>query len=52
MSEYSVKQKLWDITRQKVKDRNPVALQKELIQIAAMAIMALMSMERFTGGDI
>lgn len=43
---------VWDITRQKYKYRNAAALRKEFIQLAAMAIRALRSMDNFTGGKI
>jgi chaperonin GroEL (HSP60 family) len=40
---------LWDITRQKQKNRSRNEIHKELIQIAAMAVKALRSMENFGG---
>ena len=43
---------VWDITRQKKRDRDPVALRKELIQVAAMAVKAIESMENLTGGSV
>lgn len=43
---------VWDITKQKQKDRSKVALRAELIQVAAMAIKALNSLDRFTGGNV
>lgn len=45
-------QEVWEITMQKRKDRNPVALQKELIQVAAMAVKAIASMPNLVGGNI
>ncbi len=43
---------VWDITRMKRKDRDQVNLEKEFIQIAAMAVKALESMGNFTGGAV
>lgn len=43
---------VWDITRQKRRDRSAADLQKELIQIGAMAVKALESMENFVGGTV
>lgn len=43
---------VWDIVRLKKRDRDPEALRKELVQLAAMAIKALQSMENFTGGTV
>jgi NTP pyrophosphatase (non-canonical NTP hydrolase) len=43
---------VWDITRQKRKDRDEAHLRKELIQIGAMALKALQSMHNFTGGKV
>ena len=43
---------VWDITRQKRRDRSALELQKEFIQIGAMAIKALESMESFVGGSV
>ncbi len=43
---------VWDITRQKRCLRNELELRKELIQIAAMALKALASMENFIGGHV
>jgi NTP pyrophosphatase (non-canonical NTP hydrolase) len=43
---------VWDITRQKRKDRNAKDLRKELIQIGAMAVKAIGSMDNFIGGTI
>lgn len=41
---------MWDITRMKRRDRDAISLRKELIQIGAMAVKALESMDQFTGG--
>lgn len=43
---------VWIICKQKRKDRNAEELRKELIQVAAMAVKALKSMENFTGGAV
>jgi hypothetical protein len=43
---------VWDITRQKRRDREALELRKEFIQIAAMAVKGLASMENFTGGYV
>ncbi len=43
---------VWDITRQKRCYRNELELRKEFIQIAAMAIKALNSMDNFLGGNV
>ena len=43
---------VWDITRQKRRDRDALELRKELIQIAAMAVKALGSIEHFIGGSV
>lgn len=43
---------IWDVTRQKKRDRDAEALRKELIQLAAMAIKAVKSMENFVGGNV
>jgi hypothetical protein len=43
---------VWDITRQKRRDRSSLALQTEFTQIAAMAVRALNSLGNFVGGDI
>jgi NTP pyrophosphatase (non-canonical NTP hydrolase) len=40
---------VWEITRQKRRDRNADALRKELVQVAAMAIKAINSMDNFVG---
>ena len=41
---------LWDLTRLKKRNRRPKALEKELVQIAAMAVKALQSIDNFHGG--
>lgn len=43
---------VWDITRMKRRDRDPHEIRKELIQLGAMAIKALESMENFVGGKV
>ena len=43
---------VWDIARQKRRERNELELRKELIQVAAMAVKALGSMENFIGGKV
>lgn len=47
---------LWEIAKQKRRDRDPAALRVELIQIATMAIKTIRSMESsphiFTGGTV
>lgn len=43
---------VWDITRQKRKNRDRSELREEFIQIAAMAIKAIKSMDNFVGGDV
>lgn len=40
---------LWEITRQKRKDRSVDDIRKELTQIAAVAVKALESVENFVG---
>lgn len=42
---------VWDITKQKRKNRSKEDLRKEFIQIAAMAIKAINSMDKFVGGS-
>lgn len=41
---------VWDICRQKRSLRDPAALHKELVQLAAMAVRAIQSLQNFTGG--
>jgi hypothetical protein len=43
---------LWANTRKKRKDRSATAIHDELIQIAAMAVKAIASMENFVGGSV
>lgn len=43
---------VWDITRQKRRERDHDELRKEFVQLAAMAVKALQSMENFTGGKV
>lgn len=43
---------VWDITRQKRKNRNAADLRKEFVQIGAMAIKAINSMDNFIGGKV
>jgi NTP pyrophosphatase (non-canonical NTP hydrolase) len=43
---------LWDITRQKRKNRSREEMHRELVQIAAMAIKALRSMQNFGGKEV
>lgn len=43
---------VWDIARQKRRDRDPMEIRKEMIQIAAMAVKAIGSLENFIGGQV
>lgn len=43
---------IWEITRQKRRERNGEELRKEFIQLGAMALKALVSLENFTGGSV
>lgn len=43
---------VWDVTKQKRRDRDAENLRKEFIQIAAMAIKVINSMDRFVGGTV
>ncbi len=43
---------VWDITRLKRKDRNASDLRKEFIQVAAMAVKAIESIDNFVGGKV
>lgn len=43
---------IWDITKLKKKNRDADHLRAELIQLAAMAVKAIQSMENFVGGDV
>jgi hypothetical protein len=43
---------VWDVTRQKRRDRDAQALRKEFIQLAAMAVKAVHSLDNFVGGAV
>jgi hypothetical protein len=43
---------VWDIVKLKKCKRDKEALRKELIQVAAMAIKAIHSLDNFVGGEI
>lgn len=43
---------IWDLTRLKKRGREPGKVRQELIQLAAMAIKAIHSIDNFVGGDI
>ena len=43
---------VWDITRQKRRDRSDEHLTKELIQLGAMVLKAYKSMPNFVGGNV
>ena len=43
---------IWDVTRQKKMDRDRNALRKEFIQLAAMAVKAIHSLDNFVGGTV
>jgi uncharacterized membrane protein YgaE (UPF0421/DUF939 family) len=43
---------VWDITRQKRRERDPMEIRKEMVQIAAMAIKSIRSLDNFVGGDV
>ena len=43
---------IWEITRMKRRDRHAETLKHELIQLAAMAIKAIHSMDNLTGGPV
>ncbi len=43
---------IWDITRMKRRDRDREDLQKEFIQLAAMAVKAIQSLDNFVGGSV
>ena len=43
---------VWDITRLKRKIRDKDKLKEEFVQIAAMAIKAINSMDNFVGGNV
>jgi hypothetical protein len=42
----------WDLTRLKKRDRNPDDIRKELIQLGAMTMKAIGSIENFVGGKV
>jgi hypothetical protein len=43
---------LWDVVRMKRKDRSAEHIRKELVQLAAMAVKGILSLDRFTGGTV
>ena len=43
---------IWDHTRRKRRDRKRDEIRKELIQIAAMAIKGVHSLDNFVGGSV
>lgn len=43
---------VWELTRQKRRERAREDIRKELIQIAAMAVKGILSMDNFTGGVV
>lgn len=43
---------VWDITKMKKRDRGMNKLRDELIQVAAMAVKAVQSLDNFVGGDV
>jgi len=43
---------VWDATRLKKRDRKADDLKKELVQLAAMAVKAIHSMDNFVGGSV
>lgn len=42
-------EEIWEITRQRRGDRSPLALRKELIQLAAMCIKTIFSIDNMVG---
>lgn len=42
----------WEICRQKRRDRNAQEIEKELIQLGAMVIEAINSIDQMTGGKV
>ena len=42
---------LWEIVKQKRKNRDRAAMRAELVQIAAMAIKGIEAIDEFVGGD-
>jgi hypothetical protein len=43
---------IWEIVRMKCRDRDGAHLRKEFVQLGAMAMKALLSLENFTGGSV
>jgi hypothetical protein len=43
---------VWEITRQKRRDRSALEMRKEFVQLGAMAIKALESLDNFIGGSV
>ncbi len=43
---------VWEIARMKKRDRDPHEIRKELVQLAAMAVKALESVDNFVGGKV
>lgn len=43
---------IWEIARLKRKDRNAEDLRKEFVQLAAMAIKGIRSIDNFVGGSV
>ena len=43
---------VWEIVRQKRKNRSAEELRQEFIQIAAMALKSINSMDKFVGGSV
>lgn len=43
---------VWELTRLKKRDRDPEKIRKELIQVAAMAVKGLQSIDNFVGGKV
>lgn len=43
---------LWEIARMKRRDRDAIEIRSELIQIAAMAVKAVQSLDNFVGGSV
>lgn len=43
---------VWDLTRMKRRDRDPNEIRKEMVQIAAMAVKAIQSLDNFVGGKV
>lgn len=45
-------EEVWEHTLLKKRDRNAEEIRKELVQLAAMAIKAIHSMDNFVGGSV